>query len=224
MVRKKRSGSTAERFVEVTLALIAEQGGSQSVNLREVARRVGCAHTNLYNYFESFDDLLWEAFRRGLRMYAAAMIAGLEDSLPPREYFRRLVTNLATFPRENPGLYRFIGSDPIDLDEIPEDALETVTRVKAWLVEAFTVLAGPGLDAEEAEQFCNVTYGYIDGETFNIINGRVVPGEDIGGRIVDNALQLYALFTGDEGTEAAVGARSYPTLALEEPVAAVRGE
>ncbi len=49
MVVKQRSGSTAERLIEETLALIAERGGSQDVKLREVSRRVGCAHTNVYN-------------------------------------------------------------------------------------------------------------------------------------------------------------------------------
>ena len=217
MPKRKRSGPTAERFVAVTVDLIAEQGGSQSVNLREVSRRVGCAHTNVYNYFDSFDDLLWEAFRRTLVRYSDAIVAGLDDALPPREYFRRLVTNLASFPLENPGLYRFIGSDPIDVEAIPEDVLATVTRVKTWLFAAFTALVGPGRDAED---FCNITYGYIDGETFNVINGRVVPGEDIAGRIVANALRLYELFAANGDGTTPGEKRRYPTLTLQDLAAA----
>ena len=37
---------------------------------------------------------------------------------------------------------------------------------------------------------------YIDGETLNIINGRVVPDEDPGGRVEANAIRLFGLLTG----------------------------
>ncbi len=195
MVKQPRAGVTAERYLEETLALVAEKGGSQGVNLREISRRIGCAHTNVYNYYAGLDDLLWAAFRRVIRDYAESMTVGLEGPLTPLEYFRRLVTNLASYPQQNPGLYRFIGSDPIDVERIPADVLELVTRVKAWMFEAFAAVSGPHLTAKEVEDFCNITYGYIDGETFNYINGRVVPGEDIPGRIVDNAVRLFLLLT-----------------------------
>ena len=211
MVKRKRTGPTAERFVEATLDLIAENGGSHDVNLRAVARRVGHAHTNAYNYFESFEDLLWEAFRRVLVGYADAIVTGLDDSLSPRDYFERLVTNLASYPAKNPGLYRFIGSDPIDPDSIPADVLATVSIVKSWLLDAFRALSGPGVTSRDAEDFCNITYGYIDGETFNYINARVVPGEDIPSRIVENSLRLFDLLARDDGSP-----RIYPKLALVE--------
>ncbi len=214
VVVKQRSGPTAERLIEETLALIAERGGSQDVKLREVARRVGWAHTHVYNYFASFEDLLWEAFRRTLRLYAEHIVRDLDDSLRPADYFRRLVTNLASFPQENPGLYRFIGSDPIDVERIPGDILDTVSTVKKWLFDAFQALCGPTVNPTDAAEFCNITYGYIDGEMFNYINGRVVPGEDIPGRIVTNSVRLLSLLVGDAVEEAQTPG-SYPTLTLE---------
>jgi len=214
VVVKQRSGPTAERLIEETLALIAERGGSQDVKLREVSRRVGCAHTNVYNYFASFDDLVWEAFRRTLRLYAEHIVRDLDDSLRPADYFRRLVTNLASFPQENPSLYRFIGSDPIDVERIPGDILDTVSTVKKWLFDVFQVLCGPTVNPTDAAEFCNITYGYIDGEMFNYINGRVVPGEDIPGRIVANSVRLLRLLVGDAVEEAQTPG-SYPALTLE---------
>lgn len=214
MVEKQRSGPTAERLIEATLALIAERGGSQSVKLREVSRRVGCAHTNVYNYFASFEDLLWEAFRRTLRLYAEHIVTDLDDSLRPADYFRRLVTNLASFPQENPGLYRFIGSDPIDVDNIPGDILDTVSTVKTFLFDAFQALCGPTVNPTDAAEFCNITYGYIDGEVFNYINGRIVRGEDIPGRIVANSVRLLRLLVG-EALEEAQTPGGYPALTLE---------
>ena len=185
---------TADRFVEATLELIAEQGGSLNVNLREVARRIGCAHTNVYNYFDSFDDLLWTAFRRVLDDYSDHFTHGLDKSLSRDEYLHRLIGNLVAYPQRNPGFYRFIGSDPISAGVFPADILATVVEMKRQLFEAFRHCA-PGTDTAAVDEACDIVYAYIDGETFNLINQRVVPGEDIAGRMLNNAIRLFRLLT-----------------------------
>ncbi len=197
MAKSPRSAPSVERLVDETVALITEKGGSLGVNLREVARRAGFAHTNVYNYFPSFDHLLWQAFRRVLEHYGGHLARGLDGPLPLEEYRRRLITNLATYPQQYPGLYRFIGSDPLGPD-YPDDILETVTVMKQWLFDAFGA-ATPGVDAATAADACDIVYAYLDGETFNLINDRTVPGEDVGGRMVGNALRLYELLAGTAG-------------------------
>lgn len=189
---------TAERFVATTLELIEEQGGSLTVNLRQISRRMGCAHTNVYNYFPSYQHLLWEAFRRGLDIYAAYLIHDLSPGLTAQEYLHRVTANLASFPEQRPGIYRFIGSDPIDLEEIPPDILGYVTGMKEWLAAAFSA-AAPGLNAGEAREAADIVLAYIDGETLNLINGREVPSDNLRSRIVRNAMRLLELLT-DGGT------------------------
>ena len=192
MGKAPATGATAERFIETTLELIAESGGSTQVNLRQIARRVGCAHTNVYNHFSSFEDLLWAAFRRVLEDYARYLLHDLDAGLETDEYLRRLITNLVTYPQNKPGHYRFIGSDPVGPGGFPDDILETVSVLKTQLIDAFQA-AAPWADPAAAEEACNIIYAYIDGETFNVINDRIVPGEDIRGRIVANALRLFSL-------------------------------
>ena len=192
MVRQPRSGVTAERYLEETLTLIAEKGGSQDVGLREISRRIGCAHTNVYNYYAGLDDLLWAAFRQVLDDYDSFLFGDLDDTLSPEESLRRLVTNLVAYPQQNPGLYRFIGADPIA--DIPADVLDTVVVMKRRLIEAFR-RAAPDVPAAAVEEAGTIVYAYIDGETFNLINERVVPGENVAGRIVGNAVRLFALLT-----------------------------
>lgn len=219
MAKKKHDGPTAERFVGETLALIDERGGSHDVNLREVSRRVGCAHTNLYNYFVSFEDLRWAAFRRVLREYGAFLEHDLDDRLAPGEYLRRVITNLASYPEEHPGPYRFIASDPIDVERIPADVLETVGLMKRWLVDVI----GACIQAEDdriAQDAGDIVLSYVDGETLNLINGRTVPGEDVRGRIVGNALRLIALLGGDAAVDGkadreAQSPPTYPKLRFE---------
>lgn len=198
-------GLSADRFVDAALELIAEEGGSLDVNLRAISRRVGCAHTNAYNYFDSYADLLWAAFRRALRIYGEHLTHDLDAALPPPEYLQRTIANLASFPQQNPGLYRFIGSDPIDLATIPQDVMETVTAMKHWFADVVAAAAAPGTDPAEARQAADIVLAYIDGETLNLINGRAIPDEDLGGRVVANAVRLFELLVGEGGTPGSRG-------------------
>ncbi len=226
----RRTGATAERFIVETLALIDERGGSLGVNLREVARRVGCAHTNVYNYYASFEDLRWAAFRRALHEYGEFLSRDLHDSLPPAEYLRRLITSLAVYPQKRPGRSRFLGSDPLDVEHIPADVLQSVVRMKAWAVDVFRVCLPALGDGEAASRRCDIVLAYIDGETFNLINGRVVPGEDVRGRIVENALRLFVCLAAGGDDMSGVGelvdreppALPYPRLRLEDAETATR--
>ena len=213
MAKEPKFASGAERFIETTLALIAEEGGSQNVNLRQVSRRLGCAHTNLYNYFASYEDLLWAAFRRAICIYGDFLVRGLDDNLAPGEYLRRVVSNLAAFPVEQPGLFRFVGSDPINPDRIPDDILDAVGAMKTWLFEVMRTVYGGDADPEDAASVSNIVLAYIDGETLNLINGRMVRGEDIHSRIVANSIRLVEALTG--AAPAATGSPSHPYPAMD---------
>ena len=199
MSRTFRSGVTAERFVDTTLELIAEHGGSTGVNLRQIAKRIGCAHTNLYNYYADYSELLWEAFRRTLAVYADWLTNGLADERSPDEYLRRVLENLATFPQTHPGLDRFVASDPMPTTEIPDDILATVTRMKTWLADALAGVSTAAVADDEAQDIASIILAYVDGETLNLINDRLVPGEDVQGRIVANAMRLHRLLVDDSG-------------------------
>jgi AcrR family transcriptional regulator len=204
-------GGVSDRFVTTTLELIAEEGGSTGVNLRQISRRMGCGHTNAYNYFDSYADLLWAAFRRGLVVYGEYLIHDLSREQDPLEYLRRAITNLAAFPEENPGLYRFIGSDPIDLATTPGDILETVTAMKLWFEAVVKAAASPATKPASARRAADIVLAYIDGETLNLINGRVIPSEDLRGRVVANALRLFDLLAGDSAGTPGKSRRRTPT-------------
>jgi AcrR family transcriptional regulator len=195
MVKKTKTGPTADRYIETTVELIAEKGGSADVNLREISRRIGCAHTNAYNYFASREDLVWHALRNVLLQYGSAISRGLDDSLSPRTYFRRMFRNMVEWSVENPGLHRFISSDPMDPEEIPRDIIESVIELKNWFAKVLKVLAHDRAAGDDLERLVDVTLGYLDGEVFNLINGRVLPGEDIAGRVIDNLERVFTLLT-----------------------------
>jgi len=215
---KRTPGSTRGRLIEATLELIAEEGGSQGVNLRAVSRRVGCAHTNAYNYFDNYGELLWAAFGQGLQIYGRQLIKGLDVAMPAEVYLQRTVRNLATFPQENPGLYRFIGSDPIDLAAIPADVMEMVSAMKGWFAAVVGAAAGPRVAEDEAREMADIVLAYVDGETLNLINGRAIAGEDLSGRVVTNALRLFDLLTRDASDGHERGRKGGPGLPAPDSI------
>jgi AcrR family transcriptional regulator len=222
MTKRRTRGPTAERYVDATLALIAESGSSTGINLREISRRIGCAHTNAYNYFSSRDDLMWAAFRKTLRIFATAITKNLDDTLSGRAYFRQLFRNMIDWPLENHGLHRFISCDPLDPEQIPQDIIDTVFAIKRWLFETLRTLCGGRMSGDQVARLGDILLAYMDGEVLNLINGRVLPGEDIAGRVLDNLERMFTLLTATnsdgivlETAHADPGAMSFPTLELE---------
>jgi AcrR family transcriptional regulator len=47
MQKKLEPNEMTNRLIEATLQLIEENGGLNNVNLRQIARRANCAHTNI---------------------------------------------------------------------------------------------------------------------------------------------------------------------------------
>ena len=198
MVKKNRIGPTSERYIEATLELVADRGGSAQVNLREISRRIGCAHTNVYNYFESREDLLWHVIRRVLKQYGDAITFGLDESKSRHTNFLQFMRNMVEWPIQNPGLHRLISSDPLNPEQIPQDIMETATIMKDWISQILKVLANDQIDGKDLESLVDIMLGYLDGEIFNLINGRVLPGEDIAGRVINNLERLFALLTANK--------------------------
>jgi hypothetical protein len=107
------------------------------------------------------------------------------------------------------------------MSDIPADILETVSRMKRWLAATVCAVSGADIDSAEAAAIADIVLAYVDGETLNLINERVVPGEDVHGRIVDNALRVYRLLILDAtaakpSRHPPAPGRPYPKLRLAD--------
>jgi len=219
VVQANRKGAKAEKYVEATLELIRERGGSYGVTLREVSKRLGYAHTNAYNYFTDFQDLLWATLRRALIIYAEAIADGLTPAMRPAEYLERMLANYVGYGSKDPGLYRFISSDPLDPEKIPSDIIEAVVGMKTFSVDVVDTACGNAASADAALEIANILISYLDGEALALINGRTLPGEDIAGRAVGNAMRIVQLMTARNHDGADLSAveqtSAYPVLGVQ---------
>jgi AcrR family transcriptional regulator len=91
---------------------IVSDSGYESLNMRDLARRVGVSATAIYHYFASKDALL-------LRLKLAAAeklnrrIRAIDPKLDAHESLHRLGVQYVEFAEEHPNLYRLLFETPI---------------------------------------------------------------------------------------------------------------
>ncbi|MDH8678666.1 hypothetical protein QE109_10935 [Fusibacter bizertensis] len=199
MRAKKLDNETYNKYIEAMLELIAEKEGLTGVNLRMVSKRVGCAHTNAYNYFDGFDGLIFAAYDRALVLYGLAVVKGLDEIEDGGQYFLAFINNIINFALENPGYYRFIGSDSFNIKNLSIETIQKAIELKAFFLDVFYSVVKPVLDKEESDEDANILMSYIDGELFNIINMRAFPDDNTAKRMIFNTVKLVKLFTLKDG-------------------------
>ena len=184
-----------QKYINETLDMISEQGTSINVKLREISRRLNCVHTNFYNYFFDFNDLKWEVMRKALDMFMEYINKDLGDDLSGKDFFVQMIRNYFNFGIENPGIHRFISLDPIISKEFPKNLIMKVLSIMEFFIEVVYLLGKERISRKIAGKITKVIVSYIDGEMVDITSGRELPGDDISGRILDNALMLIKALT-----------------------------
>ena len=183
--QKKLESAGKEAFIDAVLSLPDEGTGLREINLRKAARRVGCAHTNAYDYFTSYEELLWWSLRGALEQLTAPVNPDKDD----------LVEAYVDFALKHPAWYRLIWVEPLTGDPPPEVAafLPVPSRqYTRWLERISGALSG-----EDLELRGRILHAYLHGELAAITAGRV-PGdrEEMKKRVMSGASLLFRLLFG----------------------------
>ncbi|SFC93294.1 TetR/AcrR family transcriptional regulator [Clostridium uliginosum] len=128
-----KKGITKDQVVETTLKLIKDNENIRSVNLRGVAREIGCAHTNLYNYFSSFDELLWCAHIKILEIFLEEL---KEKILVTNDYELKLnyfYNHFVDFSLKHKGWFRLAWFEILEGNRPEEDRIATTQTVDAFV-------------------------------------------------------------------------------------------
>lgn len=158
---KKLASAGRDSFVDAVLGMLDEGTGIREVNLRAVAQRIGCAHTNAYNYFASFEELLWWSLRGALERMVGFTDPEAED----------LIDGYIAFALEHPAWYRLIWLDRLGGDPPPE--VKEFLRVPANVFETWVsehLGSGRTVGLEEATR---ILHGYLHGELAAIVSERL---------------------------------------------------
>jgi len=170
-----RKNITKEQIIETALELMANKNDLHGLNLREIARELGCAHTNLYNYFASYNDLLWET-RAALQ---EIFTSKLKDNLSGADTTElRLTCLFETFIDmyiDNKGWFRLAWHQHISSERPERDVEATATMndiLNKYALEICKEFSGDHADEEQVRQVLHNTRCYIAGEISNYLSGR----------------------------------------------------
>jgi AcrR family transcriptional regulator len=192
---KSRSEIPAkQRLIEAALALIVENGGCRGVNLRQIAARADCAHTNVYNYFASLEELFWAAVLLAIDFQLGDLATQMSSPAAASDPLRHFLTTQVSLAQSHPTLYRLCWLEPLD-GPAPAGVLERFGGMRQnWerFVGARFAALRSRTDPEWARQ---IIHGYFHGELCKLIGRHAFlpPSDDDRARIVANTLALIDL-------------------------------
>ncbi len=107
---RRHTVKAKRQFIDMVLIMLEEGKSLREINLRQIAKRIGCAHTNAYNYFESYEQLIWYSLEEAqLRMLIGGGIKDPShidyDTLP------NIFESYIDFVIAHPAWYRLIWMD-----------------------------------------------------------------------------------------------------------------
>lgn len=175
---------TKEQIVYTALDLMRDKNNLRGLNLREIARTIGCAHTNLYNYFPSYTDLLWEVHavlqKKSMEILAARLSEVKIAELKLKCFFDTILDTYL----DNKGWFRLAWLEYIGDDRPENDIIATNTaasQLNSCIIEIWEELYGVSPDKEIVRHILHNTHCYIVGEVSNYIAGR---------GLIENELEL----------------------------------
>lgn len=163
-----------EQVIDTVLELLRNNSDIDKLNFREIARTLGCAHTNLYNYFPSYNDLLWESHSAILNNFIIKIKNRMSNE--PTEYsltaFFEAVVNMYM---DNKGWFRLSWHEYIK-GERPENDIETAKTANQILNDYAMDICGRIFpecpERKNVKRILHNTHCYIIGEISNYLLGR----------------------------------------------------
>lgn len=195
---ENKKGVSKDLIIHTTLRLIEEKEGLKDVNLRGIAKEMNCAHTNLYNYFNSFDEIMWESLGTVLIRMIHYVESNTISSDNDEEVLYAALEAILTFSVTHPGWYRLIWLEPMEGQPSPQIA-EILTRPAAGFNASVKKASGGVITDEKAGLVANILNSYLHGEVCKWINGRSpISSKDEMIRVVmSNLKRLYTSLVND---------------------------
>jgi AcrR family transcriptional regulator len=173
MKRKIDHNEMKERLITSTLELIDQQGGLHGVNLRQIAVKAGCAHTNIYNYYQDFEDLLWDTIFRIGDQWMIYGVDKFDDQMTLEEVAEQFAIIQIDLAREHPGWYRCLWQEPLS-GNLPVKVMDSRRESRDAITRVFVTASHNRLDQDQANRLFQIIFTFIHGSISLMINGRIV--------------------------------------------------
>lgn len=146
-VRNRRGEGDKLRtdLLDAAADLMAEKGDIDGVSLRAIAARAGVSPTAVYRHFDDHLSLLRAAVEYCWREFETALLSAYGDGQTPHDRLHDAGLAYMNFAYEQPGKYRVLFSNRIDLGADEQSVGETAFD---WLVGLVTEV----LDANDDDR------------------------------------------------------------------------
>lgn len=183
-----RNAIGKEAFVHAVLELLDEGVSLRELNLRSIARHIGCAHTNAYNWFSSWEELLWyamaEAIERLVRPWEQISIETMpslgDRTNPFGSYIEYAITH--------PAWFRLIWLEPMS-SPIPPTVAAILEKPSRLMLSWFTHHAKIHAEKPGFNTTVRMIHSYLHGELCLLV-GRRIDHESAGREIFDHIILL----------------------------------
>lgn len=189
---------TRDQIVETALELMKDKTDLHGLNLREIARTLGCAHTNLYNYFSSYDDLLWETHATLQEIFMGMLAERIKAARTTEERLSCFFEAFVDMYIDNKGWFRLLWHEHIG-GKRPERDIEVVETTNEalnhFLNETWKNLTGRYPDKGQTNRALHNTLCYIAGAVSDFISGRGQTDKEdrAKAQIAREAVQIFRL-------------------------------
>jgi AcrR family transcriptional regulator len=160
-----------QRFIDTVLDMLQEGFLLRELNLRQIAKRIGCAHTNAYNYFNSYEQLIWYAQAEAI-IRLVKLFGGSYDELHRKFVLvedKNILESFIKFAFTHPAWYRLIWTEPLQ-ESRPQELTYLVTApsqlMRAWLERE------TDKPAEDHEKNSEILLSFLHGQLSLITSGR----------------------------------------------------
>ncbi len=166
------SGDMKSKFIETALELINIEGSTSSVNLRTIARKIGCSHQNLYNYFKNYDELLWECMIPSLEKLTEYTWNVIEDIDDKDSKVRAFFESQIVFAVENPGIYSLIWLEKLN-GEPPDYIRQNLDFASKQFIRIVGDFAECNYSSEQLLKLSDILHNFIHGSICKVIRKRI---------------------------------------------------
>lgn len=187
-----------KQVIDTVLELLQNNSDIDKLNFREIARKLGCAHTNLYNYFSTYSDLLWESHSAILNNFMNTLKEQMNNASPSElrvVSFFKIIVNMYM---DNKGWFRLSWHEYIKGERSEKDIETAKTAngiLNGYAMDICKELFKECPDKNSVKQVLHNTHCYIIGEISNYLLGRSFMDSEAELRayIVNEAVTMFKL-------------------------------
>ncbi|MDP4145410.1 MAG: TetR/AcrR family transcriptional regulator [Bacillota bacterium] len=185
-------------IIETTLGLIEKNQGIKGVNLRGISKEIGCAHTNIYNYYHDLNEIFWESLGQVMMKMMEYVDENSHSQINSEENFYLFLSSIISFSMEHPGWYRLIWLEHIE--GIPSSKIiAMINKPKEGFIKE-VMKSNNTLSEKKANLISDILITYLHGELSKWINNRNANKsiDETKKSIISNLKFLYKLLINEE--------------------------